>query len=170
MRRRTSLSLSIALLLALAAIVAMLAGRFAMELSIVPDLDHLEEASARRDAERVQHMIEADLIAVDGTNQDYAPWSETIQFIQGMKPSYATENFDLGFFTGQRITHVVIFDNRQQMRVATSLQDGQLVLIADQDVQQVAVDLAGIALPSSGILELGTDRALLYSARAVQGP
>lgn len=168
MKRRSSLSVSIALLLALAALSAMIAGRIAMELSLVPDLDHVEEVSARRDADRVQHVIEADLVAVDGTNGDYAPWSETIQFIQGTKPGYTAENFDLAFFTGQRLTHVVIFDNQGQAPAAISLAKGQLAPIPAEDIRQVAADLAGVTLPSTGILELSGDRALLYSARPVQ--
>jgi diguanylate cyclase (GGDEF)-like protein len=167
-QRRRSLSLSVALLLALSTLVAMIAGRLAMGISIVPSLNALEEELITRDTLRVQRSIMADLTAVDGVNTDYARWSETLDFIAGTRPHYGDENFDLAFFTGQRINFVLILDRHNRPYFAVTCQDGRLAPLTAAATAQLSALAGRVTSPIIGIGAVDHMAAILFSARPVQ--
>ncbi|MDH4056399.1 MAG: response regulator [Gammaproteobacteria bacterium] len=153
----------------------------ALQWTVLPAFEDFERESAEEAMGRVTRALEADLNALEDINVEYAQWSDTHAYAQGLGPEYAEENFDPAYWEGLDIQLLLVFDasgNRMFGRL-TDPTDGSNLSLEAELLQPLTSThpllnhestdhfVAGILRTRNGLLEV-TSYPILDSMR--RGP
>ena len=103
-RRKTLLTISITVLVLLAALIA------TSRLLLLGSFERLEELSTRQDVERVLDAISFDLANLDGTTSDWASWDDSYAFAGGTYSEYVEDNLMNATFDTLRLNLALYLD------------------------------------------------------------
>lgn len=115
----------------LAAGSAMLGARYIVGESFA----QLETDRAQREGERARRVLDQQVQALSATNRDYAQWVDAVDFLQGRKPEFMDDNFDVGNLGYLRISEVAVFDAKGGLVASVTV---------DEQGRKVAVPAARI--------------------------
>lgn len=79
--------------------------------SIIKTFEGLERNQFRVESERGSRLLNQQLEGLTATVKDYAYWSDTVEFTQGVSPDYFSENFGTDNMSYLGISHVLILDS-----------------------------------------------------------
>lgn len=85
---------------------AMLGARYIVGASFA----QLEAERAEREGERARRVLDQQVQALSATTRDYAQWVDAVDFVQGRKPEFMDDNFDVGNLGYLRISEAAVFD------------------------------------------------------------
>lgn len=68
---------------------AMLGARYIVQSSF----DRIEADRAEREGERAVRVLRQQLVSLTATTRDYAYWNDAVDFVQGRRSSFVTDNF-----------------------------------------------------------------------------
>lgn len=103
----------------LAAGSAMLGARYIVEESF----SQLETDRAQREGERARRVLDQQVQSLSATNRDYAQWVDAVDFLQGRKPEFMDDNFDVGNLGYLRISEVAVFDAKGALVTSVTVDD-----------------------------------------------
>ena len=103
----------------LAAGSAMLGARYIVGESFA----QLETDRAQREGERARRVLDQQVQALSATNRDYAQWVDAVDFLQGRKPEFMDDNFDVGNLGYLRISEVAVFDAKGGLVTSVTVDD-----------------------------------------------
>ncbi len=78
--------------------------------SITASFEDLEAEQFRVEGERAGRLLNQQLQGLTATLMDYAYWTDTVEFTQGTRPGYFTENFGTDNLKYLGIDHVLVLD------------------------------------------------------------
>jgi signal transduction histidine kinase/ActR/RegA family two-component response regulator len=78
--------------------------------SITASFEHLESDQLQVEGERAGRLLNQQLQGLSATLMDYAYWTDSVEFINGMKPDYFEENFGTDNLKYLGIDHVLVLD------------------------------------------------------------
>lgn len=78
--------------------------------SITASFEHLESNQFRVEGERAGRLLNQQLQGLTATLMDYAYWTDTVEFIEGVRPGYFVENFGTDNLKYLGIDHVLVLD------------------------------------------------------------
>lgn len=78
--------------------------------SISASFEELEVSQSRVESERARRLLAQQLEGLSATLMDYAYWTDTVEFIQGKRASYFTENFGTDNMKYLGISQVLVLD------------------------------------------------------------
>jgi signal transduction histidine kinase/CheY-like chemotaxis protein len=77
---------------------------------LLPSFAQLERQVAKTDLERVTHALTGDVEQLGLTAHDWSNWMDTYQFVQGVNPSYVTQNLQTEAFVALKLNAVAFID------------------------------------------------------------
>ncbi|MDP3347446.1 MAG: CHASE4 domain-containing protein, partial [Hydrogenophaga sp.] len=78
--------------------------------SISRSFEDLERRQSQEESERARRLLSQQLEGLTATIMDYAYWTDTVEFIQGSRPEFFTENFGTDNMKYLGITNVLVLD------------------------------------------------------------
>lgn len=78
--------------------------------SIASSFDAVERHQFRVEAERASRLLNQQLEGLTATLMDYAYWTDTVEFAQGQRPQYFSENFGTDNMQSLGISSVLVLD------------------------------------------------------------
>lgn len=78
--------------------------------SISAAFEELERHHGQLESERARRLLNQQLSGLTATLQDYAYWTDTVDFVQGRQPEYFTDNFGTDNMRSLGITSVLVLD------------------------------------------------------------
>ncbi|MDM7943185.1 MAG: ATP-binding protein [Hydrogenophaga sp.] len=150
--------------LILAAVAVCAAGALVGVRHIVLDsFSQLEVEHAAREGERARRVFNQQVQALSATTQDYAYWSDAVDYVQGRQASFLSDNFDADNMGYLRISEVLVIDG--QARVIGSLTRDDALQLSALEVGRIA-SLRELALP---VLKGEDPKTVLQTLRVVEG-
>lgn len=78
--------------------------------SISRSFEDLERRQSQEESERARRLLSQQLEGLTATIMDYAYWTDTVEFIQGSRPEFFTENFGTDNMKYLGITNILLLD------------------------------------------------------------
>lgn len=78
--------------------------------SITNSFEDLERRQFQEESERARRLLNQQLEGLTATIMDYAYWTDTVEFIQGSRPEFFTENFGTDNMKFLGITNILVLD------------------------------------------------------------
>lgn len=132
--------------------------------TIVQDsFSQLESEHAQREGERAKRVLHQQVQGLSATTQDYAYWSDAVEFVHGRNPSFLDDNFDVDNMGYLRISEVLVFDPRGHMLATLRREDEKRLSTLSAERIDPLRDLAGRVLAAQD------PKAVLQTLRVVDG-
>lgn len=88
---------------------------------ITASFAEIETDNAIQEGERARRLFDQQLQALGATARDYAYWGDAVDYVQGRKPHFMQENFEVGNLGYLRISEAIVFDARCRLLDSASL-------------------------------------------------
>lgn len=121
-----------------AMVAAFLVGTLALGWQMHRSFLHLEREKITLHLRQVQAAFDREIARLDSMTADWAPWDETVRFLEGSYPEYIEVNIPDDLYTGIRINLFIIADEGGNIRYAGNfdLTEGEVKEVPEQ-VQQL---------------------------------
>ncbi|MEX1166138.1 MAG: ATP-binding protein [Hydrogenophaga sp.] len=83
----------------------------------------MEQARAAMEGERARRILDQQLDSFIAYAEDYAYWTDTVDFIEGKNPGYPEEHFTTDNMASLRISEIVLMDKAASPKAAFELAD-----------------------------------------------
>jgi two-component system cell cycle sensor histidine kinase/response regulator CckA len=110
--------------------------------SILSSFDELEAKQARIESERARRLLAQQLDGLSATLMDYAYWTETVEFVDGRKPGFFTENFGTDNMRYLGISQVLVLDTLGRPLASAELTDEPALRPMSEAMSQTLRSLA----------------------------
>lgn len=131
---------------------------------VLSSFDRIEAERAEREGERAVRVLRQQLASLTATTRDYAYWNDAVDFVQGRRSSFVSENFTVENLSYLRIAEALVLDAQGRTVAGVVRPAGAERL--DRMPPAAQQDLRALALP----LLSGTDpKQVLQTARVVDG-
>ncbi len=164
MRLRTQVILSIGVMVAL--VVGLLLG------VALPHLKGaflgIERTEVQRDIDRARNALSTELAALEATSHDWASWDDTVAFVEGTAPDFASANLFADTFENLRLNGMAFFDSAGRLvdargfdlerKEAVSLSEAETAALRAIGAQSRAADDVS---SRSGLVSFGAEIALV---------
>lgn len=131
--------------------------------SITAAFDDLESEQFRREGERASRLLNQQLEGLTSSLMDYAYWTETVEFVEGSRPEFFTENFGTDNMKYLRISGVLLLDSLGQPVASAELTREPSLRPVAEDMAQM---LRSLAVP---VLSDKTSATVLRTFRRMDG-
>lgn len=120
------------LIVGIAASGAMIGARYIVGESFA----QLEFDRAEREGERARRILDLQLDQLVSTTRDYAYWDDTVDYVQGRKPDYPSNNLAPDSLSSLRVSEVLLLGSQGQVLVsASAATSGEAAPMTAQRVQ-----------------------------------
>ncbi|MGI9216631.1 MAG: ATP-binding protein [Hydrogenophaga sp.] len=126
--------------------------------------EKIETERAEREGERARRVLNQQVLALAATARDYAFWSDAVDFVQGRKPSFMADNFDVENLGYLRISEVLVFDARGRVLSGVARREGDARLQPVSAERQLS--LRPLVTP---VLASADPKTVLQTLRVVDG-
>jgi len=122
----------------------------------------LETENAEREGERAKRVLNQQVQGLSATAQDYANWSDAVEFVHGKRAAFMSDNFGVDNMGYLRISEVLVFD-RQGRALATVKRENKEALTA-----LTAERIAPLRTLAMLVMEGVDPKAVLQTLRVVE--
>lgn len=131
--------------------------------SISISFEDLERRQFQVESERARRLLNQQLEGLTATIMDYAYWTDTVEFTQGARPDYFTDNFGTDNMKYLGISNVLVLDAQGRPLASAELTSGPSLRPISENMSQMLRSLA------VSVLSDKTSKTVMRTYRRMDG-